>query len=103
MLLRRRHSSRCPTRRCPGWSGRWTTARRTRPQGSYTAKLLADPPFIGEKVQEEAEEVVRAAREESDERVAEEAADVLYHLTVLLKSRGLSLADAEEVLLGRRR
>jgi phosphoribosyl-ATP pyrophosphohydrolase/phosphoribosyl-AMP cyclohydrolase len=72
-------------------------------EGSYTARLLADPPFIGEKVQEEAEEVVRAAREESDERVAEEAADVLYHLTVLLKSRGLSLADAEEVLLGRRR
>ena len=70
---------------------------------SYTAKLLADPAFAGEKVQEEAEEVVRAAREESDERVAEEAADVLYHLTVLLKSRGLSLADAEEVLLGRRR
>jgi phosphoribosyl-ATP pyrophosphohydrolase/phosphoribosyl-AMP cyclohydrolase len=72
-------------------------------EGSYTAKLLADPPFIGEKVQEEAEEVARAAREESGERVAEEAADVLYHLTVLLKSRGLSLADAEEVLLGRRR
>jgi phosphoribosyl-ATP pyrophosphohydrolase/phosphoribosyl-AMP cyclohydrolase len=71
--------------------------------GSYTAKLLADPPFIGEKVQEEAEEVARAAREETDDRVANEAADVLYHLTVLLKSRGLSLADAEEVLLGRRR
>ena len=48
--------------------------------GSYTAKLLADPPLIGEKVREEAEEVTRAAREESDERVAEEAADVLYHL-----------------------
>jgi phosphoribosyl-ATP pyrophosphohydrolase/phosphoribosyl-AMP cyclohydrolase len=72
-------------------------------EGSYTAKLLADPPFIGEKVQEEAEEVARAAREESDERVAEEAADVLYHLAVLLRSRGLSLADAEEVLVGRRR
>jgi phosphoribosyl-ATP pyrophosphohydrolase/phosphoribosyl-AMP cyclohydrolase len=72
-------------------------------EGSYTARLLADPPFIGEKVQEEAEEVARAAREETDERVANEAADVLYHLTVLLKSRGLSLADAEEVLLGRRR
>ena len=40
-------------------------------------------------MQEEAEEVARAAREESDERVAEEAADVLYHLTVLLHSRGL--------------
>jgi phosphoribosyl-AMP cyclohydrolase / phosphoribosyl-ATP pyrophosphohydrolase len=74
-----------------------------RPAGSYTVRLLDDPPFIGEKVQEEAEEVARAAREESDERVAEEAADVLYHLTVLLKSRGLSLADAEEVLVGRRR
>jgi phosphoribosyl-ATP pyrophosphohydrolase/phosphoribosyl-AMP cyclohydrolase len=73
------------------------------PDTSYTAALLKDPPRIGEKVQEEAEEVVRAAREESDERVAEEAADVLYHLAVLLRSRGLSLADAEEVLLGRRR
>jgi phosphoribosyl-AMP cyclohydrolase / phosphoribosyl-ATP pyrophosphohydrolase len=70
---------------------------------SYTAQLLADPAHIGEKVEEEAEEVARAAREESDERVAEEAADVLYHLAVLLRGRGLSLADAEEVLRGRRR
>jgi phosphoribosyl-AMP cyclohydrolase / phosphoribosyl-ATP pyrophosphohydrolase len=73
------------------------------PKGSYTAELLANPGHVGEKVQEEAEEVARAAREESDERVAEEAADVLYHLAVLLRSRGLSLADAEEVLLARRR
>jgi phosphoribosyl-AMP cyclohydrolase / phosphoribosyl-ATP pyrophosphohydrolase len=71
--------------------------------GSYTATLLADPGFTGEKVREEAEEVARAAREESDERVAEEAADVLYHLTVLLRTRGLQLADAERVLLARRR
>jgi phosphoribosyl-AMP cyclohydrolase / phosphoribosyl-ATP pyrophosphohydrolase len=75
----------------------------TAPAGSYTAELLASPAHVGEKVQEEAEEVARAAREESDERVAEEAADVLYHLAVLLRSRGLSLADAEEVLLARRR
>jgi phosphoribosyl-ATP pyrophosphohydrolase/phosphoribosyl-AMP cyclohydrolase len=74
-----------------------------RPEGSYTAALLADPARVGEKVREEAEEVTRAAREESDERVAEEAADVLYHLSVLLRSRGLSLADAAEVLGGRRR
>ena len=73
------------------------------PEASYTARLLADPPFVGEKVQEEAEEVTRAAREESDERVAEEAADVLYHLAVLLRSRGLGLADAARVLDGRRR
>jgi len=71
--------------------------------GSYTAKLLADPAFTGEKVREEAEEVTRAVREESGERVAEEAADVLYHLTVLLRTRGLALADAEKVLLARRR
>jgi phosphoribosyl-ATP pyrophosphohydrolase/phosphoribosyl-AMP cyclohydrolase len=71
--------------------------------GGYTSKLLADPAFTREKVQEEAEEVARAAREESDERVAEEAADVLYHLTVLLRTRGLRLADAERVLLARRR
>jgi phosphoribosyl-AMP cyclohydrolase / phosphoribosyl-ATP pyrophosphohydrolase len=76
---------------------------RSAPAGSYTAQLLADPPLVGEKIQEEAEEVARAAREEPDERVAEEAADVLYHLTVLLASRGLTLADAEKVLLDRRR
>jgi phosphoribosyl-AMP cyclohydrolase / phosphoribosyl-ATP pyrophosphohydrolase len=74
-----------------------------RPEGSYTVELLDDPPRIGAKVQEEAEEVARAAREEGDERVDEEAADVLYHLTVLLHSRGRALSDAEEVLIGRRR
>ncbi len=74
-----------------------------RPDGSYTAMLLAEPARIGEKVEEEAEEVVRAAREEPDERVAEEAADVIYHLAVLLRSRGLTLADPERVLDGRRR
>ena len=71
--------------------------------GSYTAELLADPPHIGAKVREEAEEVARAADSESDQRVREEAADVLYHLTVLLASRGLSLADALEELNARRR
>jgi phosphoribosyl-ATP pyrophosphohydrolase/phosphoribosyl-AMP cyclohydrolase len=74
-----------------------------RPDGSYTAALLADPARIGEKVQEEAEEVARAAREESDARVAEEAADVLYHLAVLLQGRGLSFTDAGRVLDGRRK
>ncbi len=73
-----------------------------RPTGSYTVELLDDPNRIGEKVMEEAEEVARAAREESDERVEQEAADVLYHLLVLLRSRGRSLADAERVLDERR-
>ena len=74
-----------------------------RPAGSYTVQLLEDPPLVGAKVMEEAEEVARAAREESDERVDEEAADVLYHLLVLLRSRDRSLSDAERVLDGRRR
>ena len=76
---------------------------RRRPDGSYTATLLADPELARAKVQEEAEEVVRAARSESDQRVAEEAADVIYHLAVLLQERGLSLAEVERVLDGRRK
>jgi phosphoribosyl-ATP pyrophosphohydrolase/phosphoribosyl-AMP cyclohydrolase len=47
--------------------------------------------------------VARAAAGESDERVADEAADVLYHLAVLLASRGLGFGDAFEALNGRRR
>ncbi len=76
---------------------------RARPRNSYTAQLLADPARNGAKVLEEAEEVVRAAREESSARVSEEAADVLYHLTVLLRGRELGLADAERVLDDRRK
>ena len=76
---------------------------RERPAGSYTVELLDDPRRIGEKVMEEAEEVARAAREESDERVDEEAADLVYHLLVLLRSRDRSLSDAERVLDERRR
>ena len=77
--------------------------REAAPAESYTARLLADRELAGRKVREEAEEVARAAREESDERVDSEAADVLYHLLVLLRSRDRTLADAAEVLLDRRR
>jgi phosphoribosyl-ATP pyrophosphohydrolase/phosphoribosyl-AMP cyclohydrolase len=73
-----------------------------RTSGSYTVTLLEDPALAGEKVREEAEEVTRAVREETDERVDNEAADVLYHLAVLLRGRGRSLADAGVVLNGRR-
>ena len=77
--------------------------RAERPEGSYTAELLADPDRIGEKVREEADEVARAVGAEPDERVAAEAADVLYHLAVLLASRGLPITAALEALNGRRR
>jgi phosphoribosyl-AMP cyclohydrolase / phosphoribosyl-ATP pyrophosphohydrolase len=72
-----------------------------RPEGSYTVELLDNPTLIGEKVEEEAEEVVRAAREETDERVAEEAADVIYHLAVLLASRGVPQGAVWEELNAR--
>ena len=81
-----------------------TLAERHRelPEGSYTARLFrAGTDHMGAKVTEEAEEVVRAAREESDERLRAEAADLLYHLGVVLEARGLSYADALEELTGR--
>lgn len=82
-----------------------TLAQRAarRPAGSYVVELLDDPVLAGQKVQEEAEEVVRAVREESAERVDEEAADVLFHLMALLQGRGHSLAGAQDVLRERAR
>jgi phosphoribosyl-ATP pyrophosphohydrolase/phosphoribosyl-AMP cyclohydrolase len=92
-----------PHEALPGLERTVAARRDASPTESYTAELLADPARIGDKVREEAEEVARAAAGESDERVGEEAADVLYHLTVLLAARGLSLADAFGELNGRRR
>jgi phosphoribosyl-AMP cyclohydrolase / phosphoribosyl-ATP pyrophosphohydrolase len=63
-----------------------------RPEGSYTAKLLdRGLAKISQKVGEEAVEVVVAANAEDDERLASEAADLLYHLLVLLHARGVPL------------
>jgi phosphoribosyl-AMP cyclohydrolase / phosphoribosyl-ATP pyrophosphohydrolase len=87
-----------PHETLPGLERTLRARASERPEGSYTVELLDDPRRIGEKVMEEAEEVARAAREESGERVGEEAADLLYHLLVLLHSRGLALSDAEGVL-----
>jgi phosphoribosyl-AMP cyclohydrolase / phosphoribosyl-ATP pyrophosphohydrolase len=77
--------------------------QRERPPGSYTVELLDDRDRIGAKLREEADEAARAAAGESDGRLADEAADLLYHLAVLLRSRDLGLAQALEVLNGRRR
>jgi phosphoribosyl-ATP pyrophosphohydrolase/phosphoribosyl-AMP cyclohydrolase len=66
-------------------------------------ELIDDPPRIGDKVREEAEEAARAAASESDERLIAEAADLLYHLQVLLISRGVTIAPVLETLNGRRR
>ena len=76
---------------------------REKPSGSYSVELLSDRELSAAKVREEAEEVGRAVLEESESRVDEEAADLLFHLTALLHSRGHTLADAQRVLLQRRR
>ncbi|GAC1316314.1 MAG: bifunctional phosphoribosyl-AMP cyclohydrolase/phosphoribosyl-ATP diphosphatase HisIE [Thermoleophilaceae bacterium] len=77
--------------------------RAERPDGSYTTTLLDDGELASAKVLEEAEEVTRAAAGESDQRVREEAADLIYHLEVMVARRGLTLADAFEELNARRR
>jgi phosphoribosyl-ATP pyrophosphohydrolase/phosphoribosyl-AMP cyclohydrolase len=82
--------------------GLWRTVAdraERRPAGSYTAELLdAGTGACARKVGEEAVELAVAALDESDERVVEEAADVIYHLYVLLASRGIDLAQVEDEL-----
>jgi phosphoribosyl-AMP cyclohydrolase / phosphoribosyl-ATP pyrophosphohydrolase len=76
---------------------------RTRPEGSYTAKLLAKGlDHALKKVGEEATEVVLAAKGESDERLAEEGADLLFHLLVALHARGVPPDRVLDVLRRRR-
>jgi phosphoribosyl-AMP cyclohydrolase / phosphoribosyl-ATP pyrophosphohydrolase len=87
----------------PGLERTVVDRERERPAGSYTVELLSDPARLGDKVREEADEVARAAASESEPRVAEEAADLLYHMSVLLISRGVPLAAVLETLNGRRR
>lgn len=73
-----------------------------RPAGSYTTDLLnAGLGACARKVGEEAVELSVAALDESDERVVEEAADLVYHLYVLLAARGLDIAQIEDELRGR--
>jgi phosphoribosyl-AMP cyclohydrolase / phosphoribosyl-ATP pyrophosphohydrolase len=73
-----------------------------RPPGSYTVELLDEGVgACARKVGEEAVEVTVAALDESDERLLEEAADLIYHLYVLLAARGLDVSQVEDVLEAR--
>jgi phosphoribosyl-ATP pyrophosphohydrolase/phosphoribosyl-AMP cyclohydrolase len=66
----------------------------TRPEGSYTAKLLAQGPRrIAQKVGEEGLELALAAVAQSDAEIVGEAADLLYHILLLLQAKGLALVD----------
>jgi phosphoribosyl-ATP pyrophosphohydrolase/phosphoribosyl-AMP cyclohydrolase len=73
-------------------------------EGSYVVSLLNDGTAqIARKVGEEAVELVVAALDESDERVISEAADLWFHVLVLLRSRGLDPASLEDELRRRDR
>lgn len=70
-----------------------------RPEGSGSVKELdAGIHFIGKKIIEEAAEVWIAAEYQSDEELAEEASQLLYHLQLMLIARGLTLADVYRYL-----
>ncbi|MCL4303086.1 MAG: phosphoribosyl-ATP diphosphatase [Anaerolineae bacterium] len=73
--------------------------RKVNPKpGSYTNSLLADKTKAAQKVGEEATEVVVAALAQSDERLVEEMADLIYHSLVLLETRDVRWADVVAVL-----
>lgn len=77
---------------------------RERPPGSYTTRLFeAGVRSIAQKVGEEGVETALAAVAQQDADVAGEAADLLYHLLVLLRSRGMALENAVAVLQTRHR
>jgi len=72
------------------------------PQGSYTARLFAEgPKRIAQKVGEEGLEVALAAAVETDDKVVAESADLIFHLLVLLRSRGLSFQSVVTELQSR--
>lgn len=74
-----------------------------RPKGSYTSSLFNDGlNKICEKVMEEAEEVTRAAKSETRQRLVEESCDLLYHAMVLLAAKNIKLEAIEKELLKRK-
>ncbi len=75
-----------------------------RPEGSYTTRLFeAGVRRIAQKVGEEGVETALAAVVQDDEALLGEAADLVYHLGVLLRARGLSVQDVIRVLAARHR
>ena len=79
------------------------TRERERPQGSYTTRLFeGGVRGIAQKVGEEGVETALAGVVQDDDALLGESADLLFHLIVLLRARGLSLDDAKRVLAARR-
>jgi len=73
-----------------------------RPEGSWTTRLLTEEGLAEEKVEEEAAEVLAAARGEGEDPLAHELADLFYHALVLANKHGVDLADVAAELGERR-
>ena len=89
-----------------GWLGKLARIVHERAQAdpaeSYTARLLGEgPQRIAQKVGEEGVELALAAVARDAEGCAEEAADLLYHLTVLMEAKGFGWEDVAAVLAAR--
>ena len=75
---------------------------KTMPEGSYTTSLFAEGKArIAQKVGEEGVELALARMKDDSAEMASEAADLLFHMMVLLEDAGLSLGDAISVLQNR--
>lgn len=79
--------------------------KETLPADSYTASLFTHEKgenAVLEKLGEEATELVLAAKDDNEDELAHEAADIVYHLLVLLSMKGLDIEDLREELADRR-
>ncbi len=94
-----RRNPACRHSPCPIWkSGSTSAPRRARPN-SYTRSLIdKGVAHCAKKLNEEAFETALAAVQEDKTRVVSEAADLIYHLLVLLQARGVTLAEVEAAL-----
>src|SRR5690606_9198524 len=113
LVLARPHGPTCHLRRASCFAGAPAAAlgpldallgqrAAERPAGSYTTRLFeGGVRGIAQKVGEEGVETALAAVAQDDAALLGEAADLTYHLLVLLRARGLGLADLERTLAGR--
>lgn len=79
--------------------------KETLPEDSYTASLFTHEKgenAVLEKLGEETTELILAAKDDDETELAHEAADIVYHLLVLLSMKGMDIEDLRDELATRR-
>lgn len=78
--------------------------KKEMPKNSYTASLFREGlGKICDKIEEESDEVIRAAKRETKKRLIEESVDLIYHLATLLAQKGIQISKIEQEILKRRK